>query len=921
MDYVNIHAVESETGSFTVLSDGLLEQTTPMLLQRVLELLSAEGSIVLLVGESGTGKSRLAQDAVQALEQRLGAPLETITLVAPSNPLSAVAARFGVGPTVGAGRAGTFTVHTDGAMADGVMSDAVVRDAVVSDAEPGDPEPGEPGLQGGAASDLAAKRLLDSVVAIAHDAQRGDVVVLVQGVDQYSARLTYLIDSIVRVPGVRVIATARGLSGAAAHLAGNTRASAVPVPPLTIDESHRYLRELLGVESIEAYSLRKWYRLTEGNALSLMLLALALDSEGRMGRSRGVAFEVPGPTLVPSEFWDQLRESCSGVELRTLETIALTEPLGESVLIRELDPQALSKLRARGMLKAHRDGGRGAHLSLSLSHKLLAAAVREQIPEEQVREITGKLLDALTAVTADAPTRGNPVLLVRLVSLGLDAHRTLPCDWIFEALCAPPELKTPELQMRMAQAILRHPDASTTQYATAVLHEVKIARELGEYSVLEQPWTELHTALKRLRPTVAATSMLRIKLELELVRRHGFQLGDTKTAHALLDGLERELGDTMSPARAAILGERAMLLGATGELKAAARYLPNPETVGSMPIEWERTTSRVVSSLHLGQQGRFADALRVADQSAAYALMGEKPQTELARMLQFCGFVNFWRCGATEAARYELATMIRAAHHGTGYSGYAEVASAMMSLADGKWRLTVQRAERLVERLSGFDAYGLAPLAHAVLALGLAALGEKGASRRAIRAAEARGVGISQALVGYVRVLTLRARLWNHDTGIPTIGLKLAAWARTEELATVELLALHIVAIEERGEARGYIGRIRLLASEIEPPFSSAVLAHCEDLVTGAAAWEGPSARALTELGIWMPLPATDALSAREREIALYASQGYSSRWIAEQFHLSVRTVDTHLRHVFTKLRVAGRDELRHWFRRDHQTW
>ncbi|QAB19276.1 LuxR family transcriptional regulator [Leucobacter muris] len=67
-----------------------------------------------------------------------------------------------------------------------------------------------------------------------------------------------------------------------------------------------------------------------------------------------------------------------------------------------------------------------------------------------------------------------------------------------------------------------------------------------------------------------------------------------------------------------------------------------------------------------------------------------------------------------------------------------------------------------------------------------------------------------------------------------------------------------------------------------------------------------------------MPLPLTEELSSREREIALFASLGYSSRWIAEQFHLSVRTVDTHLRHVFTKLRVSGRDELRQWFRREH---
>lgn len=887
MDFVNIYAVEGEPNSFTVLRDGLIEHTTPQLLRRVVDLLSAEGSIVLLVGEPGTGKSRLAQDAVEALEHKLESPVESITLVAPSNPLSTIASKFSVSTSFAAGHVGSFAVH-------------------------GDSETGDD-------TEQVAQRLLDSASKIAHDAERGNLVVLVQGVDQYSPRLTYLIDAIVRIPGVRLIATAHSLNGAAAHLAGKPRATAVPIPPLTLEESRRYLLRLLGVERIEFYTLKRWYGMTEGNALSMMLLALALDSEGRIGRSRGVAYELPGPDLIPSEFWNQLQSTCTDEELRTLEVIALTEPLAESALIRDLDPQCLSDLRRRGLLKAHRGGGHGTQLSLN--HKLLAAAVREQIPEEQVRLISGKLFDALTSDAGGMFETGNLSLLARVVPLGLNARRTLPCEWLFEVLGAPLDVKTPALQLRIAQAILRHPDSSTTQYATAVLQTIRVARETGDGATLDQTREDLETALKRLRTTVASGSMLRIKLELEHVRYYAFRLGDPAAANDILQRMERDLGDASGPARAAIQSERAMLKAAMGDINEAARHLPHPEAVESMPVEWERSTSRVVSSLLLGQQGRFADALRVADQSAAYALMGEKPQTELARMLQFCGFVNFWRCGATEAARYALATMFETSRQDSTYAGYAEVASAMMSMADGKWGLAVQHAERLVDRLLVSDVHGIAPLAHAVHALGLAALGEKGASRRAIRSAEARGIGISQAIIGYVRLITLRARQWNYDTDITTLGLKLAAWARADELATVELLALHTVAIEERVDARGYIGRIRTLASQVEPPFSSAILAHCEDLVTGAAAWEGPSARALTELGIWMPLPATDALSAREREVALFASQGYSSRWIAEQFHLSVRTVDTHLRHVFTKLGVAGRDELRNWFRRDYQTW
>jgi DNA-binding CsgD family transcriptional regulator len=41
------------------------------------------------------------------------------------------------------------------------------------------------------------------------------------------------------------------------------------------------------------------------------------------------------------------------------------------------------------------------------------------------------------------------------------------------------------------------------------------------------------------------------------------------------------------------------------------------------------------------------------------------------------------------------------------------------------------------------------------------------------------------------------------------------------------------------------------------------------------------------------------------------AVDGHSSREVADRFGLSVRTVDNHLAHVFTKLGVASRAELR----------
>jgi DNA-binding CsgD family transcriptional regulator len=51
-------------------------------------------------------------------------------------------------------------------------------------------------------------------------------------------------------------------------------------------------------------------------------------------------------------------------------------------------------------------------------------------------------------------------------------------------------------------------------------------------------------------------------------------------------------------------------------------------------------------------------------------------------------------------------------------------------------------------------------------------------------------------------------------------------------------------------------------------------------------------------------------LSTREREIAMLAAAGITSKDIAERLYLSVRTVNNHLQHAYTKLGVSGRADL-----------
>ncbi|MER5941582.1 AAA family ATPase [Streptomyces sp. NPDC001928] len=89
---------------------------------------------------------------------------------------------------------------------------------------------------------------------------------------------------------------------------------------------------------------------------------------------------------------------------------------------------------------------------------------------------------------------------------------------------------------------------------------------------------------------------------------------------------------------------------------------------------------------------------------------------------------------------------------------------------------------------------------------------------------------------------------------------------------------------------------------------ASAFLARCEDDLASALSLN-PATRADRPLGL-------ASLTGRERDIAHLVSQGYTNKEIAGQLFLSSKTVEHHLGHIYSKLSIANRRQLRDHVRR-----
>ena len=272
-------------------------------------------------------------------------------------------------------------------------------------------------------------------------------------------------------------------------------------------------------------------------------------------------------------------------------------------------------------------------------------------------------------------------------------------------------------------------------------------------------------------------------------------------------------------------------------------------------------------------RGRVATALRLCRESAALLRDGDAVGMlafALAGVAQAAA-----QAGDADAARAAVAELDRTPLGHKGFAVELGLARAWSAAASGE----LSRARALAG-----DAAGAARDARAGRVRGLGAA----------RAVPARGRGAAAP-----GLAALAARVDGPYAGLAAAHAAAVARGDGAALARGGRALRGARRAARRGRGGGGRGR---RAPRGGPPASARAaaaragfwLTHCE------------GARPPTLAGA----PAAAGLTAREREIALLAAGGASSREIAERLVVSVRTVDNHLQNAYRKLGVTRRQDL-----------
>lgn len=827
--------------------------------QRIVEALAPSGSSVVLTGEPGSGKAFLAQSVAYAFQTQTNSKVHQTVV-------------------------GDFSE---------LFSECRIT-----------------------AGDDTRSTAACILEGLAQQANGAEIIIIGLNIDRYTADEAAVFEMIVRARRVRCICTAQRVVGAADRLARDPVVRQFAVQPLSIEETGAILAKQFGAASVPSRQVARWHAATRGNHRALITLALAAERRGAVQRAKSIAWVSVRDEEAPADFIEQLGE-LTPLERHAIEFVSYAAPLHEPSLLKLLDAEAVDSLLERQILVVKTDE-RGM-TALCTRIPIVAESFNRHLLPSKRAALATACFDALAEIDF-TPTAADQL---RQVRFGLDAGAEVAVDSIWQALRATARSGDLPYILNLAMRALRH--ENPVRAADALLRATDLGYFLQQSMALNEAMSELYRFINDPARFGAVPFPMQFALVASSICLGPEYSGRPQLALAAFDRWrERWLNEgieTDSHLRPCLMRVQSL----NGLLNAALATVITRTTPNDLEAEWLTAPAQTYEALLRVQRGEFSRALALAERTRQLIFLHDVSPTISGDIEGFAIFLAHWARGTSLAASEtitEITETVRADIAAVqSHSGLIDLALALLALQEGRWLDAAEHCDTLVLLLTGSDPLGTLQLAYSAKALALAALGENTEAYAALRKSALDTPGISQTLRGFGGVLNLRARHWLRDPELVVHAQALVEWAQEENLALIELEALDILAYESAAPPPRVLERAAELAATIDPPIGEAILAHIRAITREQGPADAdPEERLLSELGVWLPLPPGLRLTGREREIALFTALGYSSRYVAEHLHLSARTVETHLGHVYSKLGLEDREALRLWFRRRRAT-
>jgi DNA-binding CsgD family transcriptional regulator len=678
---------------------------------------------------------------------------------------------------------------------------------------------------------------------------------------------------------------------------------------------------------MEAGSGRELWEATTGNPLYLRELLLGALESGAL-RERSGVWHLEQRLPSTGRLVDLVQQRISGLtdEARSVvELLALCQPVELDHLESTAPTGVLESLERAGLVAVNLE-----ERQVRMAHPLHAEVVRASMPATRARTILLSEADRVEGSNGAA----DPALL-RSAVWRLDAG----------------ERPEPEVLIRGAQLARHTHDFRVVRRLVGAIPEEKrdavgalllgeALYELGAFEASEQ-------VLAR-GQELPSTDHVALRLAVTRTKNAFWGLGQQQAAVDITSEARRVL---VSPALAEeMVAEEAAIWMFSGQPVRALEVLD-----GILGSEIRTRVVRAITRASLlATMGRTAEAVRVAETGFAdHMVLGD----ELAIAHPATHIVN-QAYALAEAGRLVEAERLASA-------GADAVASHRVPIAQYWFAVTLGRISTLLGRVGTARRYfaeaaGLAEanyfagprrLALAGLAIAHGMLGHADEAERALRERDQlpafgflgpeQQLGDAWTAVAGKRPKTATKHLWRaaaeaaetghrtaeswllHDlvrTGGGDPSDRLAELARESDSALVAARARHAVAVRARdanelaGAADDFetMGAMLLAAEAAADAAESYRRAGDQRAATAAsrrssalaASCEGAATPGLVRVDSVIPL------SGREREVAVLAAEGLSSKDIADRLYLSVRTVNNHLQSAYSKLGVSSRAEL-----------